>query len=237
MGIEREPILPPITLCLTIGNRPDELRQTLQSLLSYASFEDIIAVNDFRDELSNAVFKELCPKGTLILLDERAGHHRAADAMYQHIKTPYVFHCEDDWLFDTAPDFSAALGFLEDPNTSIVCFRKALDVLHDKPKSFKPARHTHQEHSGLRLDHLHPQWHGFTFNPHLAKLELWEKLGSFSRFASEKEISSTFRADNRFVVFTEPGACRHIGDGVSVSGSNQKSLFKRFKLWLRSKRK
>jgi hypothetical protein len=206
-------------------------------LQAHASFESIIAVNDFRDEPSNAVFRELCPTGTLVLLDERVGHHRAADAMYQHIQTPYVFHCEDDWFFDAAPDFAAALGFLDDPNTSVVCFRKALDVLRDKPSGLKPSTHLFQETPGLRLDHLHPQWHGFTFNPHLSKLALWEKLGGFTRFASEKEISASFRADKRFVVFTEPGSCRHIGDGVSVSGSNHKSLFKRFKLWLRSKRK
>jgi hypothetical protein len=236
MAIEQPPCLPPITLCLTIGNRPQELRQTLLSLQAHASFENIIAVNDFRDEPSNAVFRELCPTGTLVLLDERVGHHRAADAMYQHIQTPYVFHCEDDWFFDTAPDFSAAIKFLEDPHTSVVCFRKALDVLRDKPSGLKPSTHLFQETPGLRLDHLHPQWHGFTFNPHLSKLALWEKLGGFTRFASEKEISASFRADKRFVVFTEPGSCRHIGDGVSVSGSNHKSLFKRFKLWLRSKR-
>lgn len=236
MPIDCSPRLPPITLCLTIGNRPQELRQTLLSLQSHASFENIIAVNDFRDEPSNEVFRELCPTGKLVLLDERVGHHRAVDAMYQHINTPYVFHCEDDWFFDAAPDFLAAIGFLEDPNTSVVCFRNAFDVLRDKPGGLKPSMHVFQKNSGLRLDHLHPLWHGFSFNPHLTKLALWQKLGGFSRFASEKEISTSLRADKRFVVYTEPGACRHIGDGVSVSGSNHKSLFKRFKLWLRSKR-
>lgn len=236
MPIDRSPRLPLITLCLTIGNRPQELRQTLISLQSHASFENIIAVNDFRDEPSNEVFRELCPSGKLVLLDERVGHHRAVDAMYQHINTPYVFHCEDDWFFDAAPDFLAAIGFLEDPNTSVVCFRNALDVLRDKPGGLKPSMHMFKENSGLRLDHLHPLWHGFSFNPHLTKLALWQKLGGFSRFGSEKEISASLRAGKRFVVYSEPGACRHIGDGVSVSGSNHKSLFKRFKLWLRSKR-
>jgi hypothetical protein len=225
----------PVTLCLTIGNRPEQLRQTLTSLLDHTTFDDIIAVNDFRDEATNEVFREMCPKGTLVLLNEKAGHHRAADAMYEHIQTPYVFHCEDDWFFETPPDLTAAQSFLEDPQTSVVCFREARDVLSEKPLGFKAISYTSQGRQGLRLDHLHKEWHGFTFNPHLSKLELWKKLGGFSRFATEKDISSVLRSENRFVVYTDPGACHHIGDGVSVSGTNKKPISKRIKLWIRSK--
>ena len=71
-----------LTLCLTIGRRPELLRQTLQSLLDKVEFADIIAINDFRDEETNQVFRELCPQGTLINLNEQVGHHKAVDTMY-----------------------------------------------------------------------------------------------------------------------------------------------------------
>ena len=89
-----------ITLCLTIGRRPELLRQTLESLFSQISFEHIIAINDFRDEETNQVFRELCPTGILLNLAEQVGHHKAVDVMYAQVKTNYIFHCEDDWLFD-----------------------------------------------------------------------------------------------------------------------------------------
>lgn len=226
---------PSVTLCLTIGNRPEQLRQTLTSLLSHASFDHVIAVNDFRDEPTNAVFRELCPGGQLVLMGEQMGHHRAADAMYERIRTPYVFHCEDDWWFDSAPDFEAARTLLGHPQASVVCFRKASDALHDKPRRHKPMPVVYEGYHGLRLDHLSQHWHGFTFNPHFAPLDLWRQLGDFSRFASEKEISQQFRAKGKYVVYADPGACHHIGDGASVSGTNQKSLSKRLRSWLRAK--
>lgn len=226
---------PSVTLCLTIGNRPEQLRQTLTSLLARASFDDVIAVNDFRDEPTNAAFRELCPGGQLVLMDEQVGHHRAVDAMYERIRTPYVFHCEDDWWFDAPCDLDAAEALLQHPQASIVCFRKVTDALFDKPRHFKAKPFVHQGQKGLRLDHLNKHWHAFTFNPHLARLDLWKQLGNFSRFASEKEISQTLRAQGRYVVYADPGACHHIGDGVSVSGTNKKSMSKRVKAWLRTK--
>lgn len=85
-----------ITLCLTIGMRPELLRQTLQSLLNRLTFSHIIAINDFRDEATNRVFRGLCPQGQLISLKKQLGHHAAVDYMYQQVTTPYVMHCEDD---------------------------------------------------------------------------------------------------------------------------------------------
>ena len=88
------------TLCLTIGRRPELLRQTLESLFDQSpSFAHVIAINDFGDAPTNAVFKAMCPMGELVDLGRQVGHHAAVDAMYQRIQTPYVFHCEDDWLF------------------------------------------------------------------------------------------------------------------------------------------
>jgi hypothetical protein len=71
-----------ITLCLTIGRRPILLRETLASLLHRAEFKQIIAINDFRDQETNDVFKELCPTGILINPNQQLGHHCAVDLMY-----------------------------------------------------------------------------------------------------------------------------------------------------------
>lgn len=85
-----------ITLCLTIGNRPEPLEKTLMSLLPRIEFQHIIAINDFRDTPTNEMFLKMCPQGTLINLPKQVGHHQAVDAMYKLVKTKYVFHCEDD---------------------------------------------------------------------------------------------------------------------------------------------
>jgi len=227
---------PSVTLCLTIGNRPAQLRETLTSLLGQVAFDEVIAVNDFGDEPTNSVFRELCPSGTLIVQGRQMGHHIAADAMYQRIKMSFVFHCEDDWVFETALDLPGAQALLEDNSASIVRFRDIEDVLHDKPRHFKPAEHEFKGQKGWRLDHLHKQWHGFTFNPHFSALSLWKDLGGFSRYAAEKDFSAAIRVQVRFDVYADPGAFRHVGDGLSVSGTNRKYPCKHVKAWIRSKR-
>ena len=223
-----------VTLCLTIGNRPQELRQTLQSLLAHWQPDHIIAVNDFRDEPTNAVFRELCPQGELVLLPEHAGHHRAADAMYARVRTPYVLHAEDDWRFDRAPDLPLAMRLLDDPAVSIVCFRAVDDVLHGKSRRHQPRPWPLPGGDAARLGHLHADWHGFTFNPHLARLDLWRSLGGFAGFASEQAISRALRAQGREVAYLPQGGCRHIGEGVSVSKSNDVPALKRLRRWLKA---
>src|SRR5690606_30234712 len=70
-----------ITMCLTIGRRPDLLRQTLETLRGLPPLP-VIAINDFRDEETNAVFREFYPEGLLLDPGRHLGHHGAVDAMY-----------------------------------------------------------------------------------------------------------------------------------------------------------
>lgn len=207
-----------IALCLTIGRRPELLRQTLESLLSRAKFKQIIAINDFRDEETNEVFRNLCPSGTLISLPEQLGHHLAVDAMYAKVQAPYVLHCEDDWLFDQDLRIAESIQLLNAlPQISMVCLREYADFGHDPAVV---AQTFMQEFNGIayrRLDRTHKQWHGYTFNPHIASIDLWKKIGPFAQFKKERHISRSLRKLGQHVAYLEPSACHHIGELDSVS--------------------
>jgi hypothetical protein len=221
-----------VTLCLTIGKRPDLLKRTLDSLLCTVEFKHIVAINDFRDEATNEMFKRICPKGQLISLDHQLGHHKAVDHMYRSISTPYVLHCEDDWVFDKSVELSNAMKLLDsNPNISQVCLRKISDF--QLPEDAR-ARIVNCQDNGInyfRLDRLHPQWHGYTFNPHLAKLDSWRQLGGFAQFKKERHISRHIRSQAGFTAYMNPGSCEHIGEhqSVSLSASNPTG----FRLWLK----
>ena len=103
---------PDITMCLTIGGRPEVLERTLHSILPQASFAQIIAVNDYRDAASSAVFQRLCPTGLLIVPETQMGHHPIVDRMYSQVQTPYIFHGEDDWFFEQGLDLNRARTLL-----------------------------------------------------------------------------------------------------------------------------
>ena len=217
-----------ITLCLTIGKRPELLRQTLNSLFQYVQFAHVIAINDFRDEETNAVFRELCPSGILISLPEQVGHHKAVDTMYAQVNTDYVFHCEDDWLFDRPVPVQQSIQLLQhDSNISLVCFRKVSDIHHtDEQKKLIQVQQT-ADMPIIRIDHLHEQWHGYSFNPHLAPLVLWQEIGGFSQFKKERHISRFLRAKSKYMVHPEQAPCHHIGEENSVANPPKENWLKK----------
>lgn len=223
-----------ITLCMTIGRRPDLLEKTLISLQEHRfQFEKIIAINDFRDEPTNQMFRTLCPHGQLISLDDQLGHHAAVDRMYEQVTTPYVFHCEDDWVFDREIRLESCIALLDaEPLISQICFRRVTDFNFSDIESKNILQTTTSDVHYARLDRIHPQWHGYTFNPHLASLDLWRQLGKFSQFKKERHISRALRKQGRFSAYLEPGCCTHIGELQSVSQSAVNPTGLR---WLRKK--
>lgn len=215
-----------ITLCLTIGRRPILLRETLNSMLCRANFQQIIAINDFRDQETNDVFKELCPAGILISLDEKIGHHRAVDLMYSKVISPYILHCEDDWIFNSDLMLDESIRLLQwNKNIGSVCLRKIEDFNLNEEQQ---VNRINQQHDGIefcRLDGIHEQWHGFTFNPHVTSLSQWNNFGPYSAFKKERHISRKLRSAGTFVAYLQPGSCVHIGVNDSVSNPIKKSKF------------
>ena len=209
-----------ITLTLTMGRRPELLKRTLSSLFNRVELKNVIAINDFRDEATNDMFQTLCPWGQLISPGHQLGHHRAVDLMYARVRTPYILHCEDDWLFDDELNLHKAVDLLNfDPQISQVCLRKIADFNLPEEDQKLIINQSVEGHHYFRLDAIHPQWHGYTFNPHIAKLEQWRDHGGFTRFKKERHVSRHLRAQGRFTAYINPGCCDHIGELQSVSPS------------------
>lgn len=225
-----------ITQCLTIGRRPDLLRRTLESQTGTLAELPCLAVNDFGDEETNQVFRELRPNGRIVGPGHHVGHHKAVDAMYSEVETPYIFHNEDDWQFDRSDFLQDAMVLLDaDPKISAVCVRAMEDFPFSDEERSKIAKDEAGGVSYFRLTDLHPQWHGYTFNPHLTRTTLWQEIGPFATMKKERHISRKLRAEGRFVAFLSPPACAHIGEDRSVANAPP-SLFKRVKNLIRGQK-
>ncbi|MEY4505911.1 MAG: hypothetical protein RL297_489 [Pseudomonadota bacterium] len=207
-----------ITLCITMGRRPELLKQTLSSLLSQSVFEHIIAINDFRDEATNKVFKAMCPEGELISLDRQLGHHAAVDHMYQRVKTDWIFHTEDDWSFEKPLDFELLIEVLNAESwMSGICMRQLSDFILTAKDEQKVLYEKYKGLDFYRLDPIHTQWHGYSFNPHLTHKNLWRMVGPFSRFKKERHISRFIRQKGLIMPYWVDGGCSHLGADCSVS--------------------
>ncbi|WP_127109034.1 glycosyltransferase [Pararhodobacter zhoushanensis] len=220
-----------ITVCMTMGRRPDLLRRTLDSLRPDIDGLAVLAINDFGDEATNEVFAEICPQGRRLDLGGRVGHHRAVDALYSAVTTPYIFHLEDDWLFTRHGFLPEARRLLDsDPSLSAVCFRGMTEFAEHAARDESRRRVVSDAGAYVRLDDLHREWHGFTFNPHLARKALWQSLGGFSGFKKERHVSRHVRSLGQVIAYASPGACAHIGEDDSVSVAKV-PIEKRLKNW------
>lgn len=201
-----------ITLCLTIGKRPQELRKTLESLLSKVQFKHIIAINDFGDEATSLVFRELCPNGELIDLGYNLGHHKAVDLMYSKVATPYIFHCEDDWEFDNIPNLDAIIELLNHESEIISVSLRQIDDFAFTNEELTKIKYIQSSYLPIAsLNALHEQWHGYTFNPHIIKLSSYQTIMPFANFKKERHISRFLRKSGKYVAYLQNGACHHIG--------------------------
>jgi hypothetical protein len=202
-----------VTLCLTSAGRPDLLQKTLSTLLAAnaSSFQDIIIIDDLASAQCAQVVRELCPGANLLLNETRLGHHRSVDRMYRLVRTPFIFHCEDDWQFAPIPmiaDCFKALLAIRDG--SVICVRE-FDDLH--PDLLKEAELVEIEGSLFWICSItaRPIWNGFTFNPALLRRALWEEHGPHENYPTEAAISEHMKSHGLRIVQLVSGTCRHIG--------------------------
>jgi len=224
-----------ITMCITIGLRPTELRRTLKSLSSICSSMPVIAINDFGDMETNKVFQEIVPHGVIVKHISKKNHHKALDQLYSNVKTKYIFHCEDDWIFSSTDFVDKSINILQEfPNVSSVSFRDINDFSFTADQLNERLIIEKNNLRYTRLDPLHDQWYGFSLNPNIFEKKLWESIGRFSQFKKERHISRYLRSQGKHTAFIEPGPCIHGGDNVSIANPKKFNLIKYIKNQLRS---
>lgn len=222
-----------VTLCFTMGGRPDLLERSIESIQEKWNFSHVVAVNDFCDPDCDEIFKRKFPEGILLSDGRKRGHHGAVDWMYQHIQTPYVFHTEDDWIFPAFVDFELIKNFLEqEPKVISYCFRCPADFIDEAALK---AAHCHESNGVAYIDlsGTHEEWYGYSFNPHVIKTETLRGIGAFSQYKKERHISRSLKKLGGFVAYADTRQCEHIGEGMSVANPDAGKQKSALRLWLR----
>jgi len=201
-----------LAVVLTSCGRFDLLGQTLASFLAHFEPGKIIVAEDSESADGAAAISREFPMVDMRLNAPRLGQLRSIDTLYATLSTPYVLHLEDDWSFTRSLDLDSVVQFLETrPDISVVCIANRI---YD-PRFAKSATKTH--HGGI--DYLvwdldaHPKWFSYSFNPSIARLALWRKLGPFERFVTEETLSRFCKERGLRIAMVDPGVAGHIGDG------------------------
>ena len=201
-----------ISFVLTSCGRFDLLRRTLASFLEYndTKNEKYIIVEDSGDDSVRDVLAEFRDiEFDLIINQPKRGQLWSIDLAYERVRTPYIFHCEDDWLFTKSGFMEPSLTLLEDfPDVVQVLVRD----LTDEKRAVEVPLQTHKGISFYApLPAEHPNSYCYSFNPGLRRLADYKKIGLFRLLLEEENISARARQMGYRQARLENGGVQHIG--------------------------
>jgi len=210
-----------ITLVITSCNRLDLLDRTLASIGTEVldAIKHKIIVDDSGDSSVCEYFSKFKKEeGWQILInDENIGQPKSVDKAYSHVTTPFVFHCEDDWFFESPINFEACIDILEsDEKLLQVTFRK--DSPHPESKESFRSKGGFEYHKFIEA--WRGIWWGFTYNPSIFRMSAYAKLGSHSGM-DEQTISKRYHDLGYKSASLLSKSYYHIGDG-RTTGSHLK---------------
>lgn len=171
-----------VTTIITSCGRHDLLERTINSFNKFNTYLCEILI--IEDSLS------LLPYKNVIYNETNMGQVRSIDRIYSMVKTPYIFHCENDWEFCRGGFIEKSMAILEaDPKIFTVWLR-GLDDTNTHPVEMNPVYYIYDNETKqkvtdyylMAMGALGGNWDGFTWNPGLRRLSDYELVKPFSQY-------------------------------------------------------
>jgi hypothetical protein len=205
-----------VTVCLTSCGRPDLLKRTLDSFGRFNPGGEIIISEDCADAALIAEIAASHPAARILSGPERLGHMRSIDRLFSEVKTPYLFHLEDDWLFDGPVNWSAAIAVLATRDDVANVSVRAFSEIKEKYRRRSDAIDLHGETFRLMHRDAHPEFFGWSNNPGLMRTALYTAYAPFGRMRHD-QMSALIKQDGRSEAYLTPGVAHHIGQHRNVT--------------------
>jgi len=207
-----------VTLFITSCGRPDLLKRTLETFNQFNTYpiEEAIIVEDSGIVGSIDFVHEICSlfPCKVIYNEKRLGQMASMELGVKYIKTPYTFHCEDDWEFYDYSFIEASMEILEsNENISMVFLRSYAEYIFrynmqiDESMNYK-YNVLHQNNNSL-----------YSFNPGLRRTNIYfEKYPYTTTNEDEGTLQSFYRTKGYISVVTKnhAGYVDHIGWGRHI---------------------
>ncbi|MFL6875132.1 glycosyltransferase family 2 protein [Pseudomonas marginalis] len=216
-----------ITLVVTSCGRFDLLKRTLASfdLFNTAAIREVFITEDSGDDAVRlAIPEHWLGHCTFLINRPKLGQLASIDLAYGSVKTPYIFHCEDDWAFYRP-------GFVEDSKTVL---EQRPDILQVWLRNYVYDLQVHSPyiHLGPReviggvpcysLLSDKPEWQGFSLNPGLRRIKEYRLCAPYAGFEGEKGLSRRYAQLNLGAVTLEGDAVLHAGFGLHVATAEER---------------
>jgi len=211
-----------VTLVVTSCGRFDLLKDTLESFDRYntAPIREVFITEDSGDDAVHAAVPEHWKPHCKVFVNRpKLGQLPSIDLAYSHVRTPYIFHCEDDWHFYRQ-------GFVEDSRA----------VLQASPDLLQVWLRSHAHDLAIHSPYIHlgdrqviagvpcypllsdkAEWQAFSLNPGLRRLADYQRCAPFAAYSGEKALSRRYAELNLTAVTLEGDAVLHTGFGNHVT--------------------
>lgn len=204
-----------ITVTLTHCNRLDLLNQTIQSFRetnTYPIDEFLIYDDSADDNTYRLLMERFGDECSIFHSSERIGQRRALDTLFTASRNDYIFHLEDDWLFDTSNQYiENSIHILDnDPTIHQMWVRHPDDNPH---KTIGDCSFIDNVGYFLVDPDFRGVWNGFSWNPGLRRKSDYIKMfpNGFQDVGDEMKCSQHSRSFQYKVVRLKDTACHHIG--------------------------
>lgn len=218
-----------VTVVLTSCGRQDLLERTLDSFFAMNTYEgiaEILVTEDSGIDGVNDALKAKYADRPLVWIDDegRRGQIACIDDAYARVRTPLVFHCEDDWHFYHPGFIEASKAILAHDDRILQVWLRAEDDTNGHPLD-EPVFEAPFGGACVRYRYVAIEcasvWHGFSFNPGLRRLADYHRIAPFRDVGHETDISIRYCAEGfRAVLLLRDdggrGFVEHIGGGRHV---------------------
>ncbi len=208
-----------VTAVITACGRADLLARTLASF--YAGRPSLLAEVIIIDDQPTAPPNLAHPVPlTYIGRHPAAGQTPNTDAAYRLVRTPYIFHLEEDWHLDHADIFPTAIQILETHRDIYQVWTRAHAEIRHRIEPQQPGR-------PILATRRNGKWFSFSFNPHVLRTLAYDAAGPYEAIArkaghvpapghdltSEILIGQHLDALGYRSAILPHGCAHHIGDG------------------------
>ena len=222
-----------VTLFITSCGRPELLKRTLESFVRYNTYpiKEVILCEDSGIPHIVDFAKDILPYPIIFCYnDVRIGQMKTIEKYSKLIKTPYVFHLEDDYEFFDSGFIELSFNILDsDPKISQV-------LLEDEQHSFykvdigNPLCYklmTNEPHE-ITANNGDGPLNVFSWRPSLKKIEIQKLRIPYEHWDDEYTIELLVNKLGYYSVVTNnikdgrPGFCTHIGKNYHVPENFQR---------------
>ena len=215
-----------MSLVLTSCGRLEILNKTLESFFKNNTYnlEKFYLVEDsLNEKIYQSIEEKWGNQLDLIFNRKKKGQIRSIVDTYKLIKTPLIFHCEDDWVYTRKNFIEDSLKILETDNKIIQVWLESKESA-SRLDIFSYGDLQSVDGIGFRRVECKGgwEWGYFSFRPGVKRMSDYELIGGYNKFKNELDIGVEYKKRGYYTVIIEKPAVIDIGNDHHVGDLTRK---------------